>query len=66
MIEKCPTCDSPKPQLHPAVQFEGEVQPCSDPWHGHCPACLSSNKKPVPSYLRGKGEQQCHNEFHSV
>jgi len=29
----CPTCDSPQPQLHPAVQFEGEVQPCKDSWH---------------------------------
>lgn len=30
----CPTCGSPKPHLHPAVQSEGEVQPCSDPFHG--------------------------------
>lgn len=31
--ERCPSCDSPAPHLHPAVQSEGEVQPCSDPFH---------------------------------
>ena len=31
--DKCPTCDSPSPERHPAVQAEGEVQPCSDDWH---------------------------------
>jgi hypothetical protein len=30
---KCPTCDSPDPARHPAVQFEGEVQVCSNSWH---------------------------------
>lgn len=30
---KCPTCDSPSPHLHPAVQHEGEVQLCHDAFH---------------------------------
>jgi hypothetical protein len=30
---KCPTCSSPAPHLHPAIAFEGEVQPCGDPYH---------------------------------
>jgi hypothetical protein len=30
----CPTCTSPDRARHPAVQHEGEVQPCGDPWHG--------------------------------
>ena len=32
--ERCPTCDSPSRELHPAVQHEGEVQVCRNPWHG--------------------------------
>lgn len=31
--EHCPRCDSPAPHLHPAVQHEGEVQPCAHPYH---------------------------------
>lgn len=29
----CPICQSPAPHRHPAVQHEGEVQPCRDPYH---------------------------------
>lgn len=32
-LRNCPTCESPGKHLHPAMQCEGEVQPCSDPWH---------------------------------
>lgn len=32
-MKKCPTCQSPKPNLHPAVQFEGEVHTCIDDFH---------------------------------
>lgn len=30
---KCPTCESPAPYLHPAVQHEGEVVICKDDFH---------------------------------
>jgi hypothetical protein len=32
--ERCPSCDSPNPKLHPSIQHEGEVRICSDAWHG--------------------------------
>jgi hypothetical protein len=31
--EKCPTCGSPWPDLHPAVQYEGEATICKDTFH---------------------------------
>lgn len=43
---KCPRCESPAPNLHPAVQSEGEVQMCSHPWHG-----------PVPDYAKHPSER---------
>lgn len=33
MFERCQRCNSPAPHLHPAVQYEGEVQPCTDDYH---------------------------------
>lgn len=32
-MDKCPKCESPNPKHHPAVQWEGEVHLCRDPWH---------------------------------
>lgn len=31
--ERCPICDSPSRELHPAVQHGGEVQICPATWH---------------------------------
>ena len=31
--DRCPLCDSPDPARHPAVQSEGEVSLCPNPWH---------------------------------
>ena len=33
MSGRCPSCNSPAPHLHPAVQFEGEVETCADAFH---------------------------------
>lgn len=30
---RCPTCDSPRPHLHPAMALGGECEPCIDPFH---------------------------------
>jgi len=33
MTMRCPTCYSPSPERHPAVQHGGEVQTCHDAFH---------------------------------
>lgn len=45
----CPTCNSHSPNLHPAIQSEGEIQPCKDEYHykmidGRCVA----HKRAIP------------------
>lgn len=32
-MERCPTCTSPSPHMHPAVQYGGEVELCTDEFH---------------------------------
>lgn len=44
VTQRCPTCTSPSPELHPAMQHEGEVEICKDAWHGVPP---TSDWKPV-------------------
>lgn len=55
---RCPTCDSPDPGRHPAVQHEGEVQVCRDVWHKCCPECSRSGRHP-------QGDRLCVNVWHS-
>ena len=45
MSEKCKTCGSPQPHLHPSTQFEGEVSLCLDEFH------LAETSQNRPSYI---------------
>lgn len=42
---KCPRCESPAPHLHPAVQFEGEVETCTHDFH------LTVTPQNTPAYI---------------
>lgn len=42
---ECPRCGSDKPHLHPAVQFEGEVETCTDDFH------LTPTPQNKPEYI---------------
>ncbi len=69
----CPTCESPASHLHPAMQSEGEVQPCKDPWHHPqpqpdaqrepvtryepCPLCTASRPRLCDLHYRQKAEE---------
>lgn len=45
--ERCPRCNSPSPELHPAMQYEGEVQECSHQWHS-MPSSLAAKIASTP------------------
>lgn len=42
----CPRCGSPSPEQHPAMQFEGEVELCTDAYH-----LLPTNRN-RPEYIK--------------
>lgn len=49
---RCPTCDAPAPHLHPAMQYEGEVQPCKD--HFHLKRTPENTPAPPVAPVRGE------------
>lgn len=44
-MKRCPTCNSPAPHMHPAVQYEGEVELCIDDFH------LTPTPQNPPEYI---------------
>ncbi len=44
-MNRCPTCNSKEPHLHPATAFEGEVEVCADDFH------LTPTNRNRPEYI---------------
>lgn len=48
---KCPTCSSPAPNRHPAIQEEGEVSSlCPDNFHRHDIGCDYPRTRPCRAF----------------
>ena len=45
MTDRCPRCQSNAPHMHPAVQYEGEVELCTDNFH------LEPTNQNKPAYI---------------
>lgn len=45
-MKRCPTCNSPSPERHPATQFEGEVETCINGFH------LQETPRNRPEYIQ--------------
>lgn len=54
----CPRCGSKDPKLHPAMQFEGEVSPCLDPFHDLTKLNIPDADRPL---LTSDGSNACLN-----
>ena len=60
--DRCPSCFSPEPHLHPAVQHEGEVQPCPDDFHRrvtpqNTPQRIAATQRLIESFPAGESRE---------
>lgn len=59
-MNKCPTCESTAPHLHPALAFEGEIEVCADTFH------LTPTPQNRPAYIEAvkakRAEQETKDE----